>query len=335
MWKNAVVVMRALVGGTGPDWEKREVEVPSPGPGQVLIRVHAAGLNRADLYMLEGAYNPDSKTSAVYTAGLELAGEIAAVGDGVTSVIVGERVCGAGLGAFADYALLDARHVIKLPGSLSWIDAGALPVGIVTEHDALVTQAGFTAGQSVLVSGGTTAIGLIGVQMAKALGASMILATTTSANKTAALKAAGAEVAIDTSAAGLTDAVLKATKGVGVDVVLDHVGGQLFADAFAATRVGGTVINIGRLGGPASTVDLNTLSFRRLRILGTTFSVRTPVELACVCAAVKPDVMPAVAGGRIRPLVDRVFDFDDAKKAADYLRTNQAVGKVVLRVSGE
>jgi len=115
--------------------------------------------------------------------------------------------------------------------------------------------------------------------------------------------------------------------------VLDHVGGQLFADAFAATRLGGTVINIGRLGGPQSTIDLDTMSFRRLRVFGTTFSVRTPDELAAVCAAVRPEVMPAVADGRIRPVVDRVFNFEDAEKAADYLRTNQAVGKLVLRVS--
>jgi NADPH:quinone reductase len=131
----------------------------------------------------------------------------------------------------------------------------------------------------------------------------------------------------------LAEAVSAATNGVGVDVVLDHVGGQLFADALAATRLGGTVVNIGRLGGPQSTIDLNTLSFRRLRVFGTTFSVRTPDELAAVCAAVRPEVMPAVADGRIRPRVDRVFEFEDANKAADYLRTNQAVGKLVLRMS--
>jgi NADPH:quinone reductase len=325
--------MRALVGGAGPDWEEREVDIPAPAPGQVLIRVHAAGLNRADLYMLDGSYNPNSKTSAVFTAGLELAGEIAALGDGVSGVRGGDRVCGAGLGAFADYALLDARHVILVPPSLSWTDAAALPVGIATEHDALITQGGFSSGQSVLVIGGTTAIGLIAIQMAKALGASLVAATTTSTTKTSALIAAGADLAINTSTDGLAEAVLAATSGIGVDLVLDHIGAQLFADALAATRVGGTVVNIGRLGGPESTIDLNNLSFRRLRVFGTTFSVRTPDELAAVCAAVRPEVMPAVADGRIRPVVDRVFAFEDAKKAADYLRTNQALGKLVLRIS--
>jgi NADPH2:quinone reductase len=326
-------VMRALVGGAGPDWQVRELDVPAPGPGQVLIAVRAAGLNRADLYMLEGSYNPNSKTSAVYTAGLELAGEVAAVGQGVTGVSVGERVSGAGLGAFADYALLDARHLIAVPESLAWTDAAALPVGLATEHDALVTQGGFRSGQSVLVVGATTAIGLIAVQLAKAFGAALVAATTTSADKTSALTAVGADIVINTTTDNLAEKVSAATSGSGVDVVLDHVGGQLFADAFAATRVGGTVINIGRLGGALSTIDLNALSFRRLRVWGTTFSVRTPDELAAVCAALRLQVLPAVADGRIRAVVDRVFSFDDAHKAADYLRNNQAVGKVVLQMA--
>jgi NADPH:quinone reductase len=324
--------MRALVGGTGPDWQERELDVPTVGAGQVLIRVGAAGLNRADLYMLEGSYSPNSKTSNVFTAGLELAGEIVAVAEGVDTVKIGDRVGAAGLGAFAEYAVQDARHVIAMPESLSWTDVAALPVGLATEHDALVTQGGFSAGMSVLIVGATTAIGLIAVQMAKALGASLVAATTTSEDKKAALTKAGADVVINTGHDNLTEMVLAATAGAGVDVVLDHVGGQLFADTFMATRLGGTVINIGRLAGPQATIDLNALAFRRLRVLGTTFSVRTPDELASVCAALRPQVLPAVADGRISPVIDRVFDFDDAVKAAEYLRTNQAVGKVVLKV---
>jgi NADPH:quinone reductase len=324
--------MVALVGGSGPDWETREVDVPPLGPGQVLIRVRAAGLNRADLYMLEGSYSPNTKTSNIFTAGLEMAGEVVTVGDGVDSVKVGDRVGAAGLGAFAEYAVQDARHVIAIPESLSWVDAAALPVGLATEHDALVTQADFAAGKTVLVAGATTAIGLIATQMAKALGAPLVAATTTSEDKKAALLKAGADIVINTKSESLADSILPASNGIGVDVVLDHVGGQLFADTFMVTRPGGTIINIGRLAGPECTIDLNALAFRRLRVLGTTFSVRTPDELASVCSALKPEILPAVADGRIRPVVDRVFEFDDAIKAADHLRTNHAVGKVVLKV---
>ncbi len=324
--------MRALVGGVGADWEVRELAVPRPGPGQILIRVRAAGLNRADLYMLEGSYNPNSKTSNVYTAGLELAGEVADVGVGVDTVAVGDRVSGAGLGAFADYALLDHRHAIAVPDSLSWTDAAALPVALATEHDALVTQAGFTAGQRVLVVGATSAIGLIAVQLAKVSGADLVIATTTSDAKKTALADVGADVVINTKTENLAEVVNAATDGAGVDIVLDHVGGQLFAETLPATRIGGTVINIGRLAGPESTIDLNQLSFRRLRLQGTTFSVRTPDELADVCAALVPEVLPAVADGRIRPVVDRVFAFDDALSAAKYLRSYDAIGKVVLEM---
>ena len=245
---------------------------------------------------------------------------------------MGDRVCGAGLGAFGEYALLDHRHAIAMPESLSWSDAAALPVGLATEHDALITQAGFTTGHSVLVVGAASAIGLIAVQLAKAFGARRVVATTTSDAKRNALVGAGADVVVNTTTQSLHDAVNEATGGAGVDIVLDHVGGDLFAQTLGATRVGGTVVNIGRLGGPQATIDLNQLSFRRLRLLGTTFSVRTPDELADVCAALVPDVLPAVADGCVRPVVDRVFTFYDAHKAADYLRSNQAIGKVVLEM---
>jgi NADPH:quinone reductase len=184
----------------------------------------------------------------------------------------------------------------------------------------------------VLIVGATSAIGLIAVQLAKAFGADRVIATTTSDAKTNALVGVGADVVVNTSTDSVHDAVLAATGSTGVDVVLDHVGGHLLAQTLGATRIGGTVVNIGRLGGAQSTIDLNQLSLRRLRLLGTTFSVRTPDELAGVCAALVPDALPAVADGRIRPVVDRVFAFDDAVKAADYLRSNQAIGKVVIEM---
>ncbi|MEV0296032.1 zinc-binding dehydrogenase [Nocardia sp. NPDC050710] len=327
-----MATMRALVGGAGPDWEVRDLDVPTPGPGQILVRVRAAGVNRADLYMLDGSYSLNTKTSHIYTAGLEMAGKVEAVGDGVHTVAVGDRVGGAGLGAFAGYALLDHRHAIAMPAHRAWTDLAALPVGLATEHDALVTQGGFTAGQSLLVLGGSSAIGLLGIQLAKALGASLVIATTTSGAKTEALTAAGADVIVNTETDTLADVVGRATNGVGVDLVLDHLGGQVLADSLAATRLGGSIINIGRLAGHQAMLDLDQLAFRRLRLQGTTFSVRTPQELGRVCAALVPEVLPAVAAGRIRPVVDRVFGFDEAKAVAEYMRSYRAIGKVVIEM---
>lgn len=324
--------MRALTGGVGPNWELREVDVPTPRQGQLLVRVAAAGLNRADLYMLEGSYSPTAAELRTFTAGLEVAGEVVAVGDGTTGPgpVVGSRVMGTTVGAFATYALVDQRLAVEVPATLSWTDAAALPVALNTEHDALVTQAGFTAGRSVLVVGATSGVGMVAVQMAKALGASIVIGTTTSDAKVAAVRAAGADIVVDTSSDDLTDAVLEATGGTGVDIVLDHVGGELFGRLPSATRLQGTIVNIGRLAGATTTLDLDQVAFRRLRILGTTFSVRTTEERATVVAALIPEVLPAVAAGRIRPVVDAVIPFDRAQEAADRLRANQVVGKLVL-----
>jgi len=325
-------MMPALLGGAGPDWVFDRLPIPQPGPGQVLVRVRAAGLNRADLYMLEGSYNAGATKLNTFTAGLELAGEVAAVGVDVGGVEIGSRVMGTTLGALASYALADHRHVLPIPASLGWSDAAALPVALTTEHDALVTQAGFSAGQSVLIVGATSGVGMVGVQLAKALGAAQVIATTTTATKAEALRAVGADVVVDTAQESLAAAVADATGGAGVDVTLDHVGGGLFASLLVATKVKGTIVNIGRLAGAQSSIDLDQLSFRRLRVIGTTFSIRTSEERAAVAGALIPAVLPAVEAGRIRPVVDTVFKFDDAHAAAERLRSNQLVGKLVIEM---
>jgi len=324
--------MIALTGGTGPEWERREVDVPSPRPGQLLVRVRAAGLNRADLGMLQGTYNPAGRPLRTFTAGLELAGEVAAVGDEVAGWAVGDRVMGTTLGAFAPYALVDHRHVVPAPESTAWTDAAALPVALITEHDALVTQAGFVAGQSVLVTAASSGVGLVAVQLAKALGAALVIGTSTSASKIDAVLGAGADRVVDTTAERLSEVVRSMTDDAGVDVVLDHVGGDVFADLLPATRPRGTIVNIGRLGGLTARMDLDQLSFRRLRVIGTTFSIRTAEERAEVAAALSTDVLPAVAAGKIRPIVDSVFAFDDAPLALARLRSNRAIGKIVLEM---
>jgi NADPH2:quinone reductase len=324
--------MLALVGGSGPDWAMREVAVPAPGPGQVLVRVQAAGVNRADLGMLAGSYNPAGVArGGEFTAGLELAGEVEGVGPGVDGVEAGDRVMAAALGSVAAFALVDHRHLMPVPSSLSWTDAASLPVGLSTEHDAL-GQAGFGAGDRVLIVGATSGVGMLGVQLAKALGAGLVIATTTSPAKVGALREVGADLVVDMTAGGLPDAVLAATGGAGVDTVIDHVGGAGFGDLLPATRVRGTIVNVGRLGGRRATVDLDQLAFRRLRVQGTTFSIRSAEERADVYAAVTRNVLPTVADGRVRPIVDTVVPVTEAQRAVDRMRSNEAVGKIVLEM---
>ncbi|MGW6422266.1 zinc-binding dehydrogenase [Nocardia sp. NPDC055053] len=321
--------MRALIGGTGRYWQLRDIEAPHQ-LGAIRLQVMAAGLNRADLYALDGSYTANSQQAGEFTAGMEVAGVVETSSPLAPHLTAGTRVMGITVGGFADYALCDPRLLVPIPDGLSFEEAATLPVGLITEHDALVSQAGFVAGNSVLIVGGTSSIGLVGIQLAKALGASVVIATTTSDDKRDALTVAGADVTVDTTTQDIAEAVAAATNGSGVDIALDHVGGELFAQLPAATAIGGTIVSIGRLAGAATTLDLDTIAFRRQRLLGTTFSIRTRAELAEVVAALTPQALPAVAVGRISPRVDSVFSPEQAEHAAERLRGNGAVGKIVL-----
>lgn len=305
-------MMTALFGGAGPDWEPREVPVPQAGPGQVLVRARAVALNNADASMLARADPTAGGTGKPYQAGFEFAGEVASAGDGVHTVAVGQRVMGTTPGSFAQYVLADHRHLLPVPEGLDDEHACALPTGLLTEAGALMAG-GFEAGQSVLITGATSSIGLIGVQVATVLGASRVIATTRTAAKRELLKRAGADTVVVTDEQSLTEAVLEATGGQGAEVVLDHVGGQTFADCLPATR-------------------LDALSYRHLRVSGVSFGFTRAAELGAVIAAAGLRLLPAVADGRVRPLIDSTHSFDTAADAAERLRSHRAHGKIVLTV---
>lgn len=321
--------MRALIGGLDKDWQLQTRDIPDQ-LGAVRVQVMAAGINRADLYALEGTYAANSQAEGDFVAGMEVAGIVEVSSPLAPHLPAGTRVMGVTAAAFADYALCDPRLLVPIPDSVTFEQAATLPVGLMTEHDALVTQGGFACGNSVLIVGGTSSIGLIGIQLAKALGASTIIATTTSDGKRSALTDAGADVTVNTRSEDLTAAVLAATDGHGVNITLDHVGGELFATLPATTAIGGTIISIGRLAGATTHLDLDTVAFRRQRIIGTTFSIRTRTEMAEVMAALTQDVLPAVTDGRIKPRVDAVYSPEQAAEAANRLRNSAALGKIVL-----
>lgn len=322
------MTMRALIGGKGPEWHHEQIDVPGQ-LGAIRIQVMAAGLNRADLYALEGSYTANSQGEGAFTAGMEVAGVVETGSLLAPHLPAGTRVMGMTIGGFADYTLCHPRLVVPIPDNLTFDEAAALPIGLVTEHDALV-QAGFAEGNSVLVVGGTSSIGLIGIQLAKALGAETVIATTTSETKRQALLDAGADFAVNTATEDLAAVVLAATGDQGVDITLDYVGGDLFTTLPGATAIGGTIVSIGRLAGPAAEVDLDTLAFRRQKLIGTTFSIRSRAELGEVFTSMAENVLPHVASGEIVPQVDSVHAVSDAKVAADQLRSNSATGKIVL-----
>ncbi|MFI7361460.1 zinc-binding alcohol dehydrogenase family protein [Streptomyces sp. NPDC050149] len=323
--------MTALFGGAGPDWTPRQVPVPAAGPGQIVVRARATALNNADASMLADADPASGGTGKEYRAGYEFAGEVTAVGAGVAAPVVGERVMGTTPGSFAQYVLADHRHVLPVPEGLGYEEACALPTGLLTEHGALMV-AGFRPGQSVLITAATSSIGLIGVQIAKALGAGQVIATTRSAAKRDLLVRAGADTVVVTGEQDLTKAVLDATGGQGVDVALDHVGGQTFAACLPAPITGGAVVNVGRLDTAESTIDLDALSYRRLRVAGVSFGFTQPAELGSVIAAAGQTPLAAVAASRVRPLIDTILSFDTSAEAAERLRSHQAHGKIVLLV---
>ncbi|KJF24377.1 alcohol dehydrogenase [Rhodococcus sp. ACPA4] len=319
--------MTALFGGQGPDWVAREVPVPEPGPGQVLVRTHAVALNNADPQMLAEFDTPGSDNA--YVAGYEFAGDIAALGPGTHNLTVGDRVMGTAPSSFAQFVLADYRHVIAMPDNLEYNETTALPTALLTEHGALML-AGYTPGQTVLITAATSGIGLLGVQIAKALGAAAVIGTTRSADKEDVLIKAGADTVVVTTNRNLTDAVLEATEGRGVDVVLDHAGGQTLAACLPATRDGGHLVNIGRLDAAQSTIDLDALSYRHLHLHGASFGFGRAEELGNVIAALADEVMPAVADGRIRPVIDSIYPFAEAADAAHRMRSGNTVGKIVM-----
>jgi NADPH2:quinone reductase len=323
--------MRALIAGRGPEWVLDEVPIPEPGPGEVLIRNRAAAANNADLPMLAESDPTAGGHGDEFVAGFEYAGEIVALGDDAGDWQIGDLVMGSIPASFAEYVVADHRFVMPRPPALVPEVAAALPTGLLTEHGAL-TVAGFEPGQSVLITGASTGIGLIGAQIAKALGASQVIGTTRSRGKRELLASAGVDTVIVTGEQDLAEAVLAATGGEGVDVVLDHVAGQAFADCLPATRHDGHVVNIGRLAGPASTIDIDALSYRHLTVHGVSFGFSRDWETSAVIAGLLPEVIPAVACGRVRPVIDRALPLSRPEEISARLRSGEAVGKVVVAI---
>jgi len=327
--------MRALVieqSQRGSVFAITEVEEPACLPGEVLIRVKAAGLNRADLLARDGAYtaNKTLAREGLRRVGMEAAGVIEHIGSDVHGLTVGQRVMVMGGGTIAERLAVDARLAIPIPSNLGWSDAATLPMAAATEFDALVTQGELQAGQSVLILGASSGVGVFGTQIARWRGAQPIIGTTTSAGKMAALLEYGVDVPVNTRSSQLTELVMQATNGHGVDLTVDHVGGELLNQAVAAAAICGTIIQVGRIGGRRLDFDLETLAYRRVRVIGTTFRTRTPEEVFEVAERIRRFVIPAVETGDLRPVVCRVFPFTQFAEAYTFMETNRALGKIVL-----
>lgn len=320
----------AIEGGKGPaEALKPEVaERPVPGPGQVLIKVEAAGVNRPDLLQRLGFYPPPP--GAPTTLGLEVAGEVVALGEeGAGRWKAGDKVCALlGGGGYAEYAIVDARHALPIPAGLDLVHAAALPETVFTVFANVFEHGGLKAGETLLVHGGTSGIGTTAIAMAKAAGAKVI-ATGRGADKKAKALELGADIAVDAKTEDFAE-VVKAAGGA--DVILDMVGASYFEKNLDALKTGGRIVYIASLGGSTLEVPVMKIMQKRAVITGSTLRPRSADEKARLAAEIERVVWPWIEAGKVKPIVDATFPLADAAKAHAHLEAGDHVGKVVLTV---
>jgi NADPH:quinone reductase len=312
-------------GASGTVVELRETATPEPKPGEILVRVRATSLNRGEL--LGGKPGAPAKAG-----GGECAGEVVKLGDGVTGVSIGDRLMGRCAGGFAEYAVMDAREAMWVPGQLGWEEAAATPLVFLVVYDMLVAQGHLQSGQWLLVTGVSSGVGVAALQTGKALGA-RVIGTSGSAEKLARLEKLGLDLGIRTRAADFHEAVLKATDGQGVSLVVNNVGGTVFAECVKSLAFQGRLAIVGHMDRTLSaTLDLEALHSRRLTVFGVSNRFRTAPQRAETVRGFVKDVLPLVGEGRLRPLVDKVFPFAELPAAIRFMESDAQVGKIVVTI---
>lgn len=326
--------MRAVVieSHGGPEvLAVRDVPDPVPGPDEVVVAVRSAALNRADLLQRRGFYPGPAMDHEI--PGLELAGTVMARGARVTSWQDGDAVMGivAG-GAQAERIAVHERQLLPVPEALDLADAGAVPEVFLTAWDALVVQGGLTSGRTALVHAGASGVGTAAIQLAKALGADVVV--TASAGKLEACRSLGADAAVDYATEDFVEVCRQVTDGRGVDVVLDVIGGDYLDRNVAALATGGTIVQVGVMGGGTTALNLGMLLPKRATLRGTVLRSRPIEEKLAVTQRFGREVLPLLADGRLRPVIDRRFALEDVAAAHEVMEANANVGKLVLDVTG-
>lgn len=309
--------------------EMREAEVPKPAVNQLLVRMRSAALNRGEFVSGHGLHGPAGSWKAI---GGEGAGEVVAVGAEVTRFRPGDRVMGRCAGAFADYALMEEIEAMAMPSNLSWEEAAGVALTFLVSYDMLVLQGRLRAGEWVLINGVSSGVGVASLQLAKALGAKVI-GTSGSADKLALLQSLGLDVAVRTRTPDFAAAVLEATQEHGADLVINTVGGTVFAENVRAMAFEGRLATVGYVDGVVKAeLDLAALHAKRLTVFGVSNKLRSKAQRAAAVPGFVADVLPHIASGCIRPRIDRVFDFAQLKEAKDRMESAGHVGKIVLRM---
>lgn len=322
-------MMRAITvreDETGPDaLEIHEIARPKPGPGEVLIRVAAAGVNRPDLLQRRGLYPPPPGAPA--TLGLEIAGEVVAVGPGVTERAAGDHVCALlGGGGYAEYAVTDVGQTLNVPQGLDFPQAAALPETVFTVWANVFEIGALKPGETLVVHGATSGIGTTAIQMARAFGA-RVVGTSRGADKAAAALALGADLALDSTQPDFAAQLAAAEP----DLILDMVGGGYLATNIAALKTGGRLVFIAFQGGMTGELDVARVMRQRLTVTGSTLRGRSAAEKTRLARAVEAHVWPWIVEGRLQPVIDAVLPLDQAAEAHRLLESGDVTGKIVLQ----
>jgi len=325
--------MKAIqVESPGPDYvlNLAEIDKPRPRAGEILVKVAAAGLNRADLLQAKGMYPPPP--GAPSTLGLEVSGEIAELGEGVANWQVGDKVCAllAG-GGYAEFAAVSEHCVLPLPKGVGLIEAAALPEAHFTVWTNLIDTARLKPGESILIHGGSSGIGTAAIQLCAARGQT-VFATAGSVEKCAACEALGATRAINYRSEDFVQAVKTLTGGSGVDVILDMVGGDYIERNFHAAALWGRIVNIAFQSGSSATVNFAPMLMKRLTLAATTLRSRSNEEKGAIRDALLREVWPLIETGKIKPVVDRTFPRADAGAAHARMAKTEHIGKILLTV---
>ncbi len=307
--------------------ELRDIPQPVPKPNEVLVKVKACGLNRADLSAARATYGHGTMGAPV---GIEHAGEVVEVGAEVTAFKAGDSVLCAAGGGYAEYAVADHGRTLPIPKGMNFAQAAVLPVALCTLHNALITKGRLKAGESVLIQGASSGVGLMGLQIAKMKGATPVMGSATNDRRRARLKEFGADIAIDTRDETWADKVLEATGGKGVNLTVDMVSGPYVNPLMKATAVLGRIVNVGRLGGAKAEFDFDLHAMKRIDYIGVTNRNRTLDELREVMRLMYEDLWGDVTAGRLTLPVDKTFTLDQAIEAQAYMKANQHFGKIAL-----
>jgi NADPH2:quinone reductase len=320
----------AVLGERGV--ELRDVAKPTAKPNEILVKVSAAALNRADVVIASGHAHGFADGTATVMGG-ECAGEIAAVGSDVTNFRPGDRVAGTASGSFSEYVVIDAGRAYRMPSAgMAYATAACLPWALQTMHNAIVTAGRLKQGESVLIQGASSGVGLLGLQIAKLKGAGVVLGTSTNEVRRARLKDFGCDIVLDSRDAQWPEKAKAAIGGKGVDLIVDQVSAGVAGMNMQAAAVLGRIVNVGRLGGMTGDFDFDLHALKRIDYIGVTFRTRSPDEFRAIVKAAYTDLWPAVEAGKLSLPIDRTFPLDDVAGALAHMQANAHFGKIVLVV---